>query len=189
MKRQSAYAAKPSASRTSSTVPYVVPASSCSAPCRLVALPPSPSASFSARRATIPYETPFATSPARARGSSQSRCERTSANASIRSTTAGHRFEVLRQRVFGPRAALGRREPAALRGDRPALHAIRRGDVHGHRSVAALCPDLVDLRRAEIDPHLRDLLRHAPFYADVVRLVVARLVARREDRRELVERE
>src|SRR6476659_6573506 len=38
----------------------------CSAPERLVAAPPSPAASLTASTPTIPYETPFATRPARA---------------------------------------------------------------------------------------------------------------------------
>ena len=48
----------------------------------------------------------------------------------------------------GPGAALGRRQPAALGGDRSTLHAVRRRDVHGHRAVAVLRADLVHLRRA-----------------------------------------
>ena len=49
--------------------------------------------------------------------------------------------------------------------------------------------DLVDLRRAHARPQLGELARHLGLHADVVRLVVARAVAREEHRRELVERE
>ena len=48
---------------------------------------------------------------------------------------------------------------------------------------------LVDLRGAHPRPQLGERARHLRLHANVVRLVVARAVAREEDRRELVERQ
>ena len=59
-----------------------------------------------------------------------------------------------RQRVLGARAALGRRQAAALRRDRAALDAVRRGDLDRRPSVSAAGSDLVDLRRAHARPEL-----------------------------------
>src|SRR4051794_23897978 len=92
-----------------------------------------------------------------------------------------------RKCVFGAAAAFRRRQAAAFRGDRAALDAVRRGELDLDRSLAVLLADLVDLRGAEVHPHLRQLARDLRLDADVVRLVVARSVARREDARELVE--
>src|SRR4029077_19457864 len=89
----------------------------------------------------------------------------------------------LRQRVLGAGTALRRREAAALGGDRTALHTVRR------RYVDTSLGCFVDLRRAHPLPEQRDVLRHFPLEHDVARLIVTRLVAGREDRRELVERE
>src|SRR6185503_10090599 len=83
----------------------------------------------------------------------------------------------LRQRVLGAGAALRRREAAALGGDRTALHAVR------GRYVDSRLRCFVDLRRAHPLPEERDVLRHFPPENDVVRLIVTRLVAGREDRR------
>src|SRR5829696_8371661 len=66
MKRQIAYAANPTASRTRTIFPHDSSAMVASAPLRLVAFPPWPTATPIASTATSPYETPFATSPARA---------------------------------------------------------------------------------------------------------------------------
>src|SRR5437763_1417060 len=180
------------------TVPNVVPASCCNAPWRLVAFPPSPNASFSASTPTIPNDTPFATSPVRAsteyqpvprsafvaarrRGSTVSMDIFVSLlPAPVTGETTADRPSRLRERVFRSRAALGRCEPAALRRDRSALHAVRGRDVHGHGSIPALGADFVHLRRAKVDPELRDLLRNAALDANVIRLVVAGLVPRRE---------
>src|SRR6266508_1215535 len=65
-KRQTAYAPKPNASAISSASPNGSFASRAKAPSRLVAAPPSPSASFPARTPTIPNDTPLAASPIRA---------------------------------------------------------------------------------------------------------------------------
>src|SRR5205823_1226437 len=101
----------------------------------------------------------------------------------------------------GAGAALGRREPTALRGDRAALHAVRRRHAHGHdlgagalALAATTAPadrtrHLVHLRRAHADPHLREHARHLGLYADVARLVVTGAVPREEHRRQLVERQ
>src|SRR5919197_2921006 len=78
------------------TLPKVCPASDWSAPGRLVALPPAPNASLIARIPTIPYETPLATSPVRARiayhprpagASASARCIGRSTDARPRSST------------------------------------------------------------------------------------------------------
>src|SRR4029077_1094234 len=95
----------------------------------------------------------------------------------------------LRVRVLGPGAALGRRQAAALRGDRTALDAVRRREIDRDSAVAADGSDLVDLRGAHVHPELSDVARNLALEADVIRLVVARLVPRQEDGRELVERE
>src|SRR4051812_24929466 len=86
-------------------------------------------------------------------------------------------------------AALGRRQPATLRRDRPTLHAV--GVVDDHVDVAGLrrvLRDLVDPGGTHPTPRLRDLARDVLLDADVVGRVVARGVAGDEDRRELVER-
>src|SRR3954451_14679038 len=77
--RHSAYAAKPAASAKRSHFPKASSARVASAPSRLVDLPPCPTASWSASTPTIANEAPFATSPARASGGSQSlrTCRRT----------------------------------------------------------------------------------------------------------------
>src|SRR3989442_588832 len=93
------------------------------------------------------------------------------------------RSVALGQFVLGTAAAFWRGQPAAFRGDRAALDAVRRrhGDAGFRR--------LVDLGRAHSLPEPCDVLRDVTLDHDVVRLVVARLVPRREDGRELVERE
>src|SRR5438874_4203273 len=91
--------------------------------------------------------------------------------------------------VLGPGAALGRSQAPALRGDRAALDAVRRGHLHADVPVALRLADLVHLRRAHPLPELAECARDARLDPDVARLVVARLVPRREDRRELVEDE
>src|SRR3954451_19425310 len=85
-------------------------------------------------------------------------------------------------------AALGRGEPPALGSDRPTLHAV--GVVDDHVDVALfgrVLGYLVDAGRAHPLPHLGQLTRHVLLDPDVVRGVVAGLVARDEHRRELVE--
>src|SRR4051812_4542953 len=116
---------------------------------------------------------PFATRPPRASGSSHSAGRLMSVATSIQSTTDDGPARVLGERVLRAAAALGRRQPSALGGDRAALHAVRRGDVDGDRSVAAFAADLVDLRRTEGNPHFGDVLRDLALELDVVRLVVA----------------
>ena len=93
------------------------------------------------------------------------------------------------QRVLGPRAALGRREAAALRRDRPALDAVGRRHLELDEAVLAFCSDLVDLRGAEVGPGGGELAGHPALDAQMVGLVVAATVAAGEDRRELVERQ
>src|SRR5204862_7812879 len=90
---------------------------------------------------------------------------------------------LLGNRVLRARPALRRGEPAALGGDRAALDAVGRRDIH------AVARRLIDLRGTHALPHPRELRRHVTPDDDVVRLVVAGLVPRREDRRELVEGE
>ena len=89
--------------------------------------------------------------------------------------------------VLGAAAAFGRGQAAALGGDGAALDAVRRGELHLDGAVAVRVADLVDLRRAHVRPQLRQLARDLRLDADVIRLVVARAVARREDARQLVE--
>src|SRR5947199_5885713 len=89
----------------------------------------------------------------------------------------------LRECVLRARAALRRGQAAALRGDRAALDAVRRGHLH------PALDGFVDLRGTHVLPELRELGRHIRPNADVIRSVVARLVAAEEDRRELVEGE
>src|SRR5690349_8918165 len=95
----------------------------------------------------------------------------------------------LRERVLGAAAALRGREAAAFGRDGAALDAVRGGELDLDGAVAVGVSDLVDLRGAQVDPHLRELARDPRLDADVVRLVVARSVARREHARELVERQ
>src|SRR5438445_6386905 len=85
----------------------------------------------------------------------------------------------LGERVLGARAALGRRQPAAPRGDRAALDAVRRRHLHRDRTAlaGAVLGELVDLRRAHPHPELADLPRHLGPDANVVLLVVPRSVA------------
>src|SRR5262249_30734275 len=87
------------------------------------------------------------------------------------------------QPVLGAGTALRRRQPPPFCADRTALHAVRR------RYVYLVARPLVHLRRAHALPHPADLLGHARPHPNVVRLIVARSVPRREDRRELVEGE
>src|SRR3954453_3312801 len=76
--------------------------------------------------------------------------------------------------VIRPVATLRRRQAPALRGDRAALHAVRRRDLHlddralqlvdlavpvGH-PLLDLLRELVDLSRAHVVPHRRYLERH-----------------------------
>src|SRR5687767_3163830 len=96
----------------------------------------------------------------------------------------------LRLLVVRAFAALGRREAAALGGDRPTLHAVRGrylevDDLLGVELAVALLQlledllgHLVHLRRAHLLPHERELERHLALDADVRRRVVAGLVAR-----------
>ena len=61
------------------------------------------------------------------------------------------RLKRLGLRVLGARAALGRGEPAALRGDRAALDAVRGRHVHDDLARVLLA-DLVHVGRAEPRP-------------------------------------
>src|SRR6266545_859961 len=94
----------------------------------------------------------------------------------------GHAW-TLRQGVLGPCSTFGRGQPAALRGDRTALHAVRRRDLDA--SVARL----VDLGGAHSLPQHAQLLRDLRLHAEVIGRVVARPVAGEVDARELVEGE
>src|SRR5919108_5384984 len=91
-------------------------------------------------------------------------------------------------------------QAAALRGDRSALDAVRRRDVDLDLAPSvqlAVRPSglelalghLVHRRWAHVLPHQRDLEWYPLLHADVVGRVVARRVARREHRGELVERD
>src|SRR5207253_2197340 len=94
----------------------------------------------------------------------------------------------------------GGRQASALRGDGPALDAVRRRDLEvDGPALESLAPvrvqllehvvrELVDLRRAHVAPHERELERDLVLDSDVVRGVVARRVPGGEDARELVER-
>src|SRR5438094_341200 len=112
---------------------------------------------------------------------------------------SGEGLQPLRDLVVRSVAALGRRQPAALRGDRAALDAVGRRDLQIHRRALELLASighllehlvrkLVDLSRAHVAPHQGELERNLLLQADVVRRVVARGVPRGEDARELVER-
>ena len=88
----------------------------------------------------------------------------------------------------GPGPALGRRQPAALGADRAALDAIRGGQRH--RTVPS--PSSPPPRRpgpGTSRPTSRRRRAARSLDPDVARLVVARPVARGEDRGELVERQ
>ena len=90
--------------------------------------------------------------------------------------------------VERPVAALGRRQPAALGGDRPALHAVRVVDDQVDVAVSGASSGISYTPAGHIHaPRLGDTARHVLLHADVVRRVVAGRVARDEDRRELVE--
>ena len=95
----------------------------------------------------------------------------------------------LGKRVLGAGAALGRGQPAALGGDRAALDAVRRVHLDVHHPVAVGGAGLVDLRGAHVYPCIGQVFRDSALDPDVVRLVVARPVAREENGRELVERQ
>src|SRR5215204_7598634 len=84
----------------------------------------------------------------------------------------------LRQLIIRAVAALGRRQAAALCGDGSALHAVRRGDLELHlvlavrlavlgRGLELVVRHLVNLSRAHVLPHERDLERHLVLDADV----------------------
>src|SRR3954453_3220907 len=91
--------------------------------------------------------------------------------------------------VNGAVAALGRRQPAALGGDRAALDAIGRVDDEvDHPVRRRVLRDLVDPRRAHPGPALGHLARHPLLDADVRGRVVAGRVPGEEDARQLVER-
>src|SRR5215210_5689261 len=90
-------------------------------------------------------------------------------------------------------AALGGRQAAALRGDRPALHAVRRRHLQVHLALAVqlavalgrhllelLLGHLVDRRGTHVLPHQRHVERHLLLDADVVGSIVAGGVSRRE---------
>ena len=62
----------------------------------------------------------------------------------------------LGQRVLGAGAAFGRREPAALRGDRAALDAVRGSDDDRDHAVPEVRPDLVHVRGAHPGPGFGD---------------------------------
>src|SRR5579871_2937026 len=93
----------------------------------------------------------------------------------------------LGERVLGAAAAFRWGEAAAFGGDGAALDAVRRGEFHLDGAVSVCLADFVDMRRAHARPHLRELSRDPRLDAEVVRLVVARSVPRREHARQLVE--
>src|SRR5438105_12330792 len=71
-------------------------------------------------------------------------------------------------------AALGRRQPAALRRDRSALDAVGVVDDHVHLAVLGrILWNLVYARRTHPAPRLGDLPRNVLLDADVVGSVVA----------------
>jgi hypothetical protein len=89
---------------------------------------------------------------------------------------------ILRQRVLGPRAALGRRQAAATRCNRTTLDAVGRRHLQVDGAVPVVLTRLVHLGRAHPGPHLGDVARYASLDADVIRLIVARAVTGGEDR-------
>src|SRR5579864_3110814 len=178
----------------STTAPNVLAARACSAPCWLAAAPPTPSAIPIARTPTSAHATPFAIRPIRPSAYSHAGGDCARARVFARCSTKGQRPTAasrcaLGVRVLRPGAALGRRQAAALRGDRAALHAVRRCEIDGDGPVAADGSDLVHLRGAHVHPQLRDVARNLALETDVIRLVVSRLIPRQEDGRELVEGE
>src|SRR6184192_1333085 len=90
--------------------------------------------------------------------------------------TPSERDRISGQRVFGAAAALRWRQPAALGRDRAALHTV------GGTDVDTAVPCLIDLRRTQPLPEVREVSRDLTLDHDVVRLIVPRLVAGREDR-------
>src|SRR3954470_19023127 len=117
--RQSAYAAKPAVSSTSTISPNAFPARECRAPFLLVASPPTPRATPIASTPTSAYETPLATRPTRPKISCQSRSERgrMPSTWSTGETTRGVPIEVRYVFVYsGPAPPSGgvRRPPLAV---------------------------------------------------------------------------